>query len=70
MLDSITQTGQTPGRYFNIPDVYTYTEPKWKINIFIILIANIILNQWISLCLYTIGHITKAIICLTCIQGK
>jgi len=33
-------------------------------NTFIIQIANTILNQCISLCLYKIGHITKAIKCL------
>ena len=42
---------------------------------FIIQIANTILNQCISLCLYKIGHITKAIICLKlshlpCITGN
>jgi len=37
---------------------------KMKLYTFIIQIANKILDQCISLCLYKIGHITKAIICL------
>ena len=41
-----------------------YTEPNWKLFTFIIQIANTISNQCISLCLYKIGNITKAIICL------
>ena len=45
--------------------IMIYTEPKEKLYTFIIQIANTILNQCISLCLYKIGHITKAIICLT-----
>jgi len=36
---------------------------KWKLYTFIIQIANTIVNQCSSLCLYKIGHITKAIIC-------
>jgi len=44
--------------------VILYVEPKWKLYTFIIQIANTILNQCISLCLYKIGRITKAIICL------
>ena len=48
----------------NVNDSYN-TEPKWKLYTFIIQIANTILNQCISLCLYEVGHITKAIICLT-----
>ena len=44
--------------------LYNYTEPKWKLYTFIIQIANTLLNQCISLCLYKIGHITKAIISL------
>ena len=38
--------------------IYMYTEPKWKLYTFIIQIANTILNQCISLCLYKIGHIS------------
>ena len=39
---------------------------KWKLYTFIIQIANTILNQCISLCLYKIGYITK----LICFQLK
>ena len=45
-----------------------YTEPKWKLYTFIIQITNTIFNQCISLCPFTIGHITKTIICLKCIM--
>ena len=41
-----------------------YIEPKGKLYTFIIQIANTISNQCISLCLYKIGHITKAMICI------
>ena len=42
--------------------IQIYTEPKWKCYTVIIQIANTISNQFISLCLFKIGHITKAII--------
>ena len=46
-----------------------YWGPKWNLYTFIIQISNTLLNQGISHCLYNIGHITKAIICLKFKQG-
>ena len=46
----------------------TYTQPNWKLYTLILHISSTLLNQCVSLSLYKIGHITKALKLKSCIR--